>query len=463
MGYRKRTSFLAGLTVAQISEFSLILAALGVSLGHIDAIAMGLITFVGLITIGLSTYLIIYSGPIYEWLAPALGVFERAQAARETEEDARAAVPADIILFGLGRYGGNIASHLLARNRRVLGVDFDPQALASWRGSGLPVVYGDAEDPELFEHLPLEGSRWVVSTAPGLEVNRVLLRHLRQRGYAGRIAVACRGPEEEGALRAEGATTVLRPFADAAEQAADILTGAMNHLDAFVHETPGLRETRLSPGSIVAGQTIEQARFGSRFGVTVLAVSRSGRSFMSPGPDFQLFPGDRLILSGSEAALSRAVEHLLQLEEAGHSVQDFGVAEIPVNRVDGWTGRRLVDLDLRQTYGWNQDSRGRESSPKFAGPGGSSWGRLDALHRPGALRAGALWPMSSDPRCWCWQARPRSRRRVRRSRPTHGRWTIPSWPRSAAFRRATSRPRRPACAATPRWPPSSPTRAWRAR
>jgi Kef-type K+ transport system membrane component KefB len=45
MGYRKRTGFLTGLTVAQISEFSLILGALGVSLGHIDAGIMGLITW----------------------------------------------------------------------------------------------------------------------------------------------------------------------------------------------------------------------------------------------------------------------------------------------------------------------------------------------------------------------------------------------------------------------------------
>src|SRR5690606_30796450 len=60
MGYRKRTSFLAGLTVAQISEFSLILAALGLRVGHIDESILGLVTAVGIITIGLSTYLILY-------------------------------------------------------------------------------------------------------------------------------------------------------------------------------------------------------------------------------------------------------------------------------------------------------------------------------------------------------------------------------------------------------------------
>jgi predicted Kef-type K+ transport protein len=70
MGYRKRAGFLAGLTVAQISEFSLILGALGVSLGHIDTNTMGLITLVGLVTIGLSTYMILYSHVLYDWLAP---------------------------------------------------------------------------------------------------------------------------------------------------------------------------------------------------------------------------------------------------------------------------------------------------------------------------------------------------------------------------------------------------------
>jgi Kef-type K+ transport system membrane component KefB/Trk K+ transport system NAD-binding subunit len=354
MGYRKRTSFLTGLTVGQISEFSLILTALGVSLGHVDAQAMGLVTFVGLITIGMSTYAIIYSSAIFERLAPALGVFERRHAVRESGEDAHAAAaPPDIILFGLGRYGGSIASHLLLRNRRVLGVDFDPQALARWREAGVPVVYGDAEDPELFDHLPLGGARWVVSTAPSIDVSRVLMRHLRQAGYEGRIAVACRAASEEDAARAEGATTILRPFSDAAEQAADILTSAMNHLDAVVRETPGVREVRVSPGSVFAGHTIGEAEFGAKFGVTVLAVSRSGKSFMNPGSEFQIFPGDRLILSGAEGALGRAIEHLLQLNasDMGQTSQDFAVVEIPIAQMSGWAGQRLADLNLRQTYG----------------------------------------------------------------------------------------------------------------
>jgi hypothetical protein len=112
MGYRKRTSFLAGLTVAQISEFSLILGALGVTVGHLRPDAMGLITTVGLITIALSTYMIIYSARLYEWLAPWLSLFERRTPFREAAADTGAPPKADVVVLGPGRYGGGIVRHL---------------------------------------------------------------------------------------------------------------------------------------------------------------------------------------------------------------------------------------------------------------------------------------------------------------------------------------------------------------
>jgi Trk K+ transport system NAD-binding subunit len=354
MGYRKRTGFLAGLTVAQISEFSLILGSLGLSLGHIGPSAMGLITFVGLVTIGLSTYLILYSGPIYERLAPWLRIFERKHPYREAEAGAAAPPPsADVILFGLGRYGGGIAHHLLRRGRRVLGVDFDPAALARWREAGLPVVYGDIEDPELFEHLPLAGARWVVSTAPDLEVGRVLLRHLQQQGYRGKVAVACRVPEEEDTLRVEGATVILRPFADAAEQAVDSLTTPMDDLGAMAESMPSLREVRLAAGSAWAGLTLSELRMRERFRVTALAVSRAGRTVPNPDPQFRLFPGDRLILTGEPDALRAAVEdagHLV-LKAGDEEDTNFIVGEVQAGSYPSWPGSTLSQLELRNRFG----------------------------------------------------------------------------------------------------------------
>ena len=65
MGYRKRTSFLTGVSLSQVSEFSLILAFMGFSLGHIDQKTVSLITMVGLITFATSSYMIMHWKTIY--------------------------------------------------------------------------------------------------------------------------------------------------------------------------------------------------------------------------------------------------------------------------------------------------------------------------------------------------------------------------------------------------------------
>jgi Kef-type K+ transport system membrane component KefB len=221
MGYRKRTGFLAGLTVAQISEFSLILAALGVKLGHIGPDALGLVTLVGLITICLSTYLILYSQQIYQRLAPWLSLFERRIPFREKEDPSAPA--ADVILFGLGRYGNHLARHLLEQKLKILGVDFDRQVVNAWQKEGLPARYGDAEDPEFPSTLPLNQAQWVVSTIPQLDVNLSLLDALRHNGFSGRKAFTAHSPRDAEILQESGADLILTPFAHAAREAADIL------------------------------------------------------------------------------------------------------------------------------------------------------------------------------------------------------------------------------------------------
>jgi Kef-type K+ transport system membrane component KefB len=225
MGYRKRTGFLAGLTVAQISEFSLVFAALGVSLGHIDADTLGLVTLVGLVTIGLSTYMILYSHPLYDRLAPRLDVFERRVPHREQAVDDGTPVQAraDVILFGLGRYGDGIARGLRERGLRVLGVDFDPAAIAIWHRRGHAAVYGDAEDPEFPATLPLAQARWVVCAIPNRELNLALRHALRAHGFRGAVALTAHTAHDARVLQSQGADLVLRPFAVAAEQTAEVL------------------------------------------------------------------------------------------------------------------------------------------------------------------------------------------------------------------------------------------------
>ena len=224
MGYRKRTGFLAGVTLAQISEFSLILAALGISLGHIADETMALITLVALTTISLSTYMIKYSHPLYERVAHWLGPFERQITHREEAGDSAAELTAcDAIVFGLGRFGGNIARGLSDRGWEVLGVDFDPALVEARRMEGLLARYGDAEDQELVALLPLPRDGWVIGATPERHVNLALIAALRQLHYGGRVAVRATSVEDAAALELAGADVVFRPFVDAAKEAVDVL------------------------------------------------------------------------------------------------------------------------------------------------------------------------------------------------------------------------------------------------
>ncbi|ABC33474.1 Kef-type K+ transport system, predicted NAD-binding component [Hahella chejuensis KCTC 2396] len=230
MGYRKRTGFLAGLTVAQISEFSLIIVAMGLSLGHIPAKALGLVTLVGLITIAMSVYMITYSHSLYSQLEPWLGFFERSKPYREEalERQPSSIQPYNVILFGLGRYGKAIAHYLQKEGFSLLAVDFNPDEVRRWRSQGHMAMYGDACDPAFVSDLPLQGVEWVVSAMPQHDIGVThedprlsLIEGLKQQQYTGGIAISTQHLHDQQKLKDRGATLILLPFHDAAEQAVE--------------------------------------------------------------------------------------------------------------------------------------------------------------------------------------------------------------------------------------------------
>ncbi len=220
MRYRKRVSFKAGLTVAQISEFSLILVALGVAQGQIGSDVLGLVTAVGLITIAASTYLIYGSDSIYERIEPLLRPFER-KGARDFDFDV-ASIEPEVIVLGLGRLGSTVVSELLERSYDVLGVDFDPRSVQSdhW---DLPVLYGDAEDPDLPEALPMTRVRWVISTIREDTTSRHIISAFRRHGYEGKIVVSSDDPATAVQMESAGADAALLPLPVAARSLIEMI------------------------------------------------------------------------------------------------------------------------------------------------------------------------------------------------------------------------------------------------
>ena len=214
MGYRKKTGFFAGLTVAQISEFSIIFVAMGIALGHIGMDALGITTMVGLITIALSTYMILYSQPLYRRLERLLTLFERKTPYAEMRFERQNADdrPVEVIVFGLGRTGRLVLEHYHALGFKVLGVDYDPEAVASMQARGVPAVFGTAEDQEFVRQLPLVDAKLLVITLPYLEDVRDLLQTLRETPFEGRIIAVARSDTDAVALKQLGVDEVVNPF-----------------------------------------------------------------------------------------------------------------------------------------------------------------------------------------------------------------------------------------------------------
>ena len=225
MGYRRRTGLLAGLTVAQISEFSIVFVAMGITLGHVGLEALGLTTLVGVITITVSTYMILYSQSLYERLGPLLRVFERRNPFREKalEEGRNEERHPDVIVFGLGRYGSHLIRSLAERGLHVLGVDFDPEVVSLLRREGLSVHFGDSQDPDFLTSLPIAPRTWAISTLPDLDSNRTLVHGLRLNHPASPVAVAIRDETQEQQLQSLESATLLFPFRDAVELVAEQL------------------------------------------------------------------------------------------------------------------------------------------------------------------------------------------------------------------------------------------------
>jgi len=126
-----------------------------------------------------------------------------------------------VVVLGLGGYGGMVASRLQRRGFSLLGVDFDPEALKYARGRGVATQYGDIEDPELVNGLPISTAGLVVIAVPRLDETLHVIRSLRSAGYAVELVATAYDSEAGRTLRSHGVQRVLRPLSDAADEAAD--------------------------------------------------------------------------------------------------------------------------------------------------------------------------------------------------------------------------------------------------
>jgi len=177
-GYSERTSFMTSVTVAQISEFSFIFAAVGLSAGLIGGPILSLITVIGLITIAVSSYMIMYSETLYDrvrrrgWLRP----FRAAQADDEETEET---LSGHIIVVGMNAMGRRIAEQLHLRGETVLTIDTDARKLADLP---LRTILGNMDYPAVAEEAFLNQAKLAISALHIEDSNTLLAYRCRQAG-----------------------------------------------------------------------------------------------------------------------------------------------------------------------------------------------------------------------------------------------------------------------------------------
>ncbi len=222
LGYRGRTSFLSSLTVAQISEFSLILIFLGAKVGHVSNEVVSIITLVAVATISASTYLIIYNNKLYDHLSNFLPILR----SKRFFEDSLHLVEDkeySLVCLGFGETGKRIFVDKKMNEKDVLVVDFDPRALKEASKLNFHTLYGDVSDLETIDFILKVKPKVVVSTVMGVDSNIVLTKKLLQKNSRIKLVVLAHDVSDARKLNAAGIEFVLVPSIITADKVKTVL------------------------------------------------------------------------------------------------------------------------------------------------------------------------------------------------------------------------------------------------
>jgi Kef-type K+ transport system membrane component KefB len=234
-----RTSLLPAINLSQMSEFSLVIASLGLSLGHIDARTVAVLTFVFVITSVASTYMIAMNHELQDRIAGwarRLGLRDGVK----SDAGADASGTAAIVFLGFYRDASSIVHQFEmeakgstddALLRQMLVVDLNPQVLGELPRRGIRCVYGDVSNMDTLHHAAVHQARIVVCTLTDSILkgtsNARLLRQLQRLCPTSALVVASDTIEGALALYGEGASFVFIPRIHSAYHMAEVLRTAL--------------------------------------------------------------------------------------------------------------------------------------------------------------------------------------------------------------------------------------------
>ncbi len=338
--YPGRTAMRAGLPLAQIGEFSFVLASAGKLAGLIPESTFQVFIAASILTILLAPSMFQLSTLLADSLGrPAEAASAGAAAVPETETP----LSGHVIIAGFGLNGQNVARVLKETGIPYVIVELDPQAVKDIRGEGRPVLFGDISRPEVLKAAGIERAKAVVFAISDPPTTRRAVRAARSLSRQAFLIVRTRFAAEIDDLFALGADSVVpQEFETSIEIFARTLEEFHIPANIVAAQVRLLREERygvlrgiaprrpslerisellnagttetyfVAEGSRACGQTIRELKLRSETGAMIIAVVRGERSFTSPPTDFQILGGDTLVLVANHQDMDRAFGFLDQ-------------------------------------------------------------------------------------------------------------------------------------------------------
>lgn len=211
---RSRTSFLSSLSLANYSEFGLIVGAIGVANGWMSS--DWLIT----IAIALAMTFVIAS-PINATAHELYARYSKRLKTWETDKTLEDEMPVDtgnssILVFGMGRIGKGVYAELdYHYPDQVIGVEYNAKVYLEHEKSQRKVIYADVMDKDFWGKINLSGISSVFLSLPEFEKNLFTIAQLKEKNYQGKIAAIALYDEDIARLKAAGADAVYNFYSEA--------------------------------------------------------------------------------------------------------------------------------------------------------------------------------------------------------------------------------------------------------
>ncbi|MCY4596461.1 MAG: cation:proton antiporter [Bryobacterales bacterium] len=329
------TALISGLSLAQIGEFSILLAALGLPLGLFREGDYQLFLSTAVLSMMATPFLIRSAGSIAARIAPSDG---GSQGPASTDADRGDELSDHTIIVGYGVAGRYLARVLDAAGIPCIVVEHDPNLVRRAREDGLPVRFGNGTQPAVLKHVGVRHARIIVFAISSPTEERRGVHVARDLNATAQIIVRTRYTSSIDELMSLGATDVvveefevsIELFAKALESyripinriwqeastvrnehyglfrgtaAPDLRLDALKHLG--IHDALELVEIR--DGANVTGMSATSLRLRRRTGAVQIAVVRDGEPLYRREPDFHYRAGDTVVLVGDRDSLDRAI------------------------------------------------------------------------------------------------------------------------------------------------------------